>query len=395
VAAPGRATIVGGTSKICGLWAAFVNAVSVNSLELDDVVENNHCHPAATAVPVALAMSEETDAHGRDLLVALVLGYEVTLRVADAACSHRAQGFGPTGTAGTFGAAAAASKLMGSNVDQTVNALGLAGTLAPLSLLEFLFDGTMSKTIFAGSGAHNGIIAALLAAQGITAPASILDGQFGFLNVASINKNDPSSLVDGLGKQFAILRTSIKPYACCRRFHTAIGCLLSLKEKNNIDWENQVAKIVIHSNKLAIIGHDQTRPTTIVAAQQSFPYCVAVALLEGHVNVDDFIQAKIDDPRRYDLANKIEFVVDPKIKQEACFISIRLLDGSIIHSHGDIPKGAPKNPLSERHCKEKFSSLVGPLMDEQRQSEIMKAILALDKTKARGLGQLLTKPQNK
>jgi 2-methylcitrate dehydratase PrpD len=398
VAASGKATVVADGRRCQPQWAAFANAVMVNSLELDDTSDSTYCHPAATVVPAVLAVAEEVDVGGKDLLAALVLGYEVTLRVAAAARSHRAQGFAITGTTGTFGAAAATGKVLGLNEEQLVSALGLAGTLAPLSLLEFLSDGSMSKTIYAGGAAHNGVLATLLAAQGVTGPVGILDGKFGFLAVASALENDPSMLVRGLGEKFLISSVSMKPYACCRHFHGAIDCLLELREEKGIDWYEDIARITIHSNHLAIKGHGDKHPATVVGAQQSFPYVVAVALLEGHVNIDDFAEEKIQDPRRYALADRVELLIDEEMvanlpQKVSCSVRIDLKNGESFQCYSDMPKGTPEKPLSVKELEDKFIHLTTPLINKERQLELKNTILSLEKASARELGQLLMVPK--
>ncbi len=393
----GEASVVATRRRSNPQWAAFANAVMINSLELDDTCDTTFCHPATTTVPAVLAIAEQVNASGKEFLAAIVLAYEVTLRIARAACSHRAQGFGVTGTTGAFGAAVGVAKILGLSKKEMVSVLGLAGTLAPLSLLQYLFDGSMSKTIYAGAAAYNAINAALLAAQGITGPRGILDGEFGFLAVASGVENDSSQLVDKLGKDYLISSVSTKPYACCRHFHAAIDCLLKLRKQNQMDWLDDVVEITICSHHLAIKGHDCNYPTTVVAAQQSFPYCIAVALLEGHVNIDDFQAAKIKDKHRYILARKVQLIENgPTIRnalgKTICIVEIKLADGNNLQCVNDSPKGSPEKPLSLEEYKNKFINLTKPLIDKEQQLRLLNAVFSLEMIAVRDLGRLLGLP---
>ncbi len=398
IAASGKATVVAQEQHYHPLWASFANAVMLNSLELDDTCDRTYCHPAATIIPTALAMAEEVGAQGRDILTAIVLGYDIMLRIASAACSHRAQGFAITGTVGTFGAAVAAGKIIGLTEKQLVSALGLAGTLAPLSLLEFLSDGSMGKVFYVGAAAHNGILAALIASKGVTGPRGILEGPFGFLNVTSGVKNNPLLLSKSLGEKFSIDSVSIKPYACCRHFHMAIECLLALYEKNqDVDWYQDVIRIVVHSNRLAIKGHSNKKPPTVAAAQQSFPYSVAVALLEGHVNIDDYAQEKLNDSRRHKLASKVSLVVDEAMdstlpKRRSCLVKVDLRNGKTLQCYGDVPKGAPEKPLTAMEVEDKFRRITAPVINDACRVKILNRVYSLEKVTTRELACLLDFP---
>ncbi len=390
----GDSTVIADEQRVSSRWAAFANAVAINSLELDDTCNRTYCHPSTVIVPVVLALGEATEASGKEMLTSLVVGYEITLRVAAAACSHRAQGFAITGTTGTFGAAAAAGKLLGLSERQLTHALGLAGSIAPLSLLEFLSDGAMSKVIYAGMAAHNGILSAMLALEGVTGPQSIIEGPFGFLAVTSGVKNKPTLVSRDLGQKFAISRVSFKPYACCRHFHGAIDCLLELREKMDPKELALIEKIIIRSNALAIKGHDCPSPDTVQAAQQSFPYVCAIALLEGTVSIDDFSMDQLKDPDRCTLANKVHLIVDQDMNRNLPFstlasVEILLRDGNRLQCHSDAPLGNPEKPLTGSALVAKFLGLTSAIIGAEKQNNLIETIYSLESIRAKDLGRLL------
>ena len=225
----GIATVVGSRSKADCLPASFCNSVSGHALEMDDTHREAIIHAGASVIPTALAISEMIDASGKDLLVSMIVGYEIAIRVAlHTVISQREHGFHVTGICGVFGAAATAGKLLALDRDQMTNALGLAGTQAS-GLTEFLTNGDMSKRVAPARAANNGITSALLAKNGVTGPKSIFEGNNGYWK-AYANTTRPFGNLENLGKSFEIERVGFKPYACCKYLHTSIECATNLRE---------------------------------------------------------------------------------------------------------------------------------------------------------------------
>jgi 2-methylcitrate dehydratase PrpD len=175
-----EATVFGGKRKAPAINAALANGTTAHALDLDDGHAMAQLHPGSCVIPAALAMSEREDSSGRDLITAVIVGYEVMIRIGMAINpGHRDRGFHSTGTCGVFGAAAACGKILGLDAEEMVSALGLAGTQSS-GLLESDHRGTMAKALHAGRAAQNGAYSAMLAKMGFTGPDTILEGREGF-----------------------------------------------------------------------------------------------------------------------------------------------------------------------------------------------------------------------
>jgi 2-methylcitrate dehydratase PrpD/succinate dehydrogenase hydrophobic anchor subunit len=215
-------------------YAALANGTAAHSLELDDVVNEASLHPAVAIMSAALGACHTAGSSGRDLIEGIVVGYEVMIRLGFALdpTAHYARGFHPTGTCGTMGSAVTAAKIMKLDREGMNHALGIAGSQAAASM-EFLTDGAFTKRLHPGWAAHSGIIAALLAGEGFTGPASILEGKYGFLHAYS-DGSIPSRLLENWGEAYKVMRTGIKPHACCRYKQGPIDGILEIMKDHRL-----------------------------------------------------------------------------------------------------------------------------------------------------------------
>lgn len=224
--------ITGGKTSVTN--AAFVNGAASHIVELDDIHKGSIIHAATVVIPAALAVAEWKKRTGKELLTAIVIGYEVCYRIGEAVSPSHYYYWHNTATCGTFGAAVAAAKLLNLKEDQIISALGSAGTQAA-GLWEFIEDGAMSKQLHPGKAAMNGVIAAHLAEQNFTAATRILEGKRGFFEAMS-DKYDDTRVTDGLGKSFKITENSFKIHASCRHTHHVIDMMLELVEKEELNY---------------------------------------------------------------------------------------------------------------------------------------------------------------
>ena len=231
----GRASLIGGRGATSAVWAALANGTAAHAIEMDDVTTESSLHPGVAVIPAALALAEELDSSPTAFLEAVVAGYEVTMRVGNALnpASAYARGFHPTGVAGTFGAAMAACRLLGLDVERSTHALGIAGTLTSGSL-EYLSDGAWTKRLNPGWAGHAGITAALLARAGFTGPASVFEGRLGVLHAFYRRRLTRAAAGGPRREPLQIMRVSIKPYACCRYNHGLIDCVLALAREHQL-----------------------------------------------------------------------------------------------------------------------------------------------------------------
>ena len=240
----GQGVIVGTQQKAPYLYSALANGTASHSIEMDDVNNESSLHPGVVVFPSALATGEMVGASGKRFILAVVLGYEVMIRLGTALGPENSykRGFHPTGTCGTFGSSVVSSKILGLQEEGILSATGISGSQAAGSM-EYLAQGAWTKPFHAGWAAHSGMVAALLSRKGFKGPSSILEGRDGFLHAYS-NGADPSKVLEGIGSGFQILQTSVKTHACCRYMQPPIDAVLKIVNENNLRPE-QVKKIKV------------------------------------------------------------------------------------------------------------------------------------------------------
>ena len=386
-AATNGGVIIGTSLRALYQYAALANGAAAHSLELDDVSNESSSHPGVAIFPAALAASELVGGDGSKFMEAVVLGYEVMIRLGKALnpASHYARGFHPTGTCGAFGATTVAAKILNLDSEQMLNALGIAGSQAAGSM-EFLASGAQTKRLHPGWAAHNGIVAALLAKAGLTGPATIVEGRFGFLHGYS-DSPDLSRFLAGLGESFEVMRVSLKPHACCRYKQGPIDGILKIMKENKLRARDvKQVKLGILKAGFPIILEPQERkynPQTVVDAQFSMPFGAALALLYGKAGLDEYTEANLKSPRLRELMSRVLCVADPELdkvypKQWPASVEIITKDERKLSTKINYPKGDPENPLSWEELIQKFNHLSAPVFSEDRRAEIISRVRSLE-----------------
>ncbi|MCC6057070.1 MAG: MmgE/PrpD family protein, partial [Desulfurococcaceae archaeon] len=356
---------------------ALANGVSGHAVELDDIHQESIIHPAAPVLPAALAIGEREGVSGRDLITAVVLGYEVEIRIGKAVNPSHYQFWHTTGTVGTFGAVASAGKLLNLNEKSMMHAFGIAGTMAA-GLIEVF--GTMSKPLNPGRAAMDGVIAALLAKEGFTSSTRILEAEKGYLK-ATAREFSVKEIVEGLGEHFEILNNIFKVHASCGHTHAAIDAVLEITRKYGVRPDD-VEEVLVGTYPIAVevVGRSY-EPSTPSEAKFSLPYCVAVALIYGRAGLREFSYEKLEDPVIRALAKKVKVFVEPKCsnaKLGCAEVKIRTKSGGEYASFVPAPKGYPQNPLTKHELEEKFKSLALSVLTENRVVEVLKAVESLE-----------------
>jgi 2-methylcitrate dehydratase PrpD len=341
--------------------AAFANGVSSHILELDDVHKGSTLHPAAAVIPAALAVAEREHAGGRAFLLSVVLGYEAALRIGEAVNPSHYRFWHPTGTAGTFGAAAAAGSLLQLDANRMTDALGSAGTQAA-GLWEFNADGAMSKHLHPGKAAMNGVMAADLARAGFTGAGRILEGERGFFRAMS-ESYDPTRITAGLGAHWKIAENCYKLHSCCGHTHSAIDCALELCGPGASAWQSPIDSIVIETYGPGYAIVRNQRPATPYQAKFSIAYAVAAAILDGRCELEQFRAERIADPAIAALLERTRVTVADDLTARypaawPCRLEIALRDGRVLRAAADYPRGNPENPVSTAELEAKFAQLV-------------------------------------
>lgn len=378
----GQATLLATGEKTSCLNAALGNGVASHIAELDDVHRGSILHAGAAVIPAALAVAEMTGASGRKLLTSIVAGYEVAVRIGEAVTPSHYYFWHTTGTCGTFGAAAAAGKLLDLTEEQLIWALGNAGTQAA-GLWEFLADGAMSKHLHPGKAAFNGVLAALLAGEGFTGAKRILEGERGFCR-ATAPQFDLTRITAGLGgPPYKIEENSFKIHASCRHTHPAVDVTIELARQNKIKPQ-EVANITVRTYRTALQITGDYRPATVYAARFSLPFCVALALKRGRCSLDDFNQDTLNDAEIRELMSRVSLVPDAELEagHPACWPSVvEITDrhGRVYRGRTDFPKGDPENPLTDAELAAKFRALAGEPWGEKKAERLEKAVMELEK----------------
>lgn len=346
LAAAGKAeATVMAAGRVTSAWdAALINGAFAHALELDDDHRIAVLHPGAVVVPAALAAAEAANTTGLTFLRALLVGYEVGCRLGEV---YRGSLFDhalhPTAVCGVFGAAAAAAVAMDLDSDAFVRALGIAGTQAS-GLTEWRADGSWIKRLHPGRAAHAGVLAARLAREGFTGPATIFEGDGGFFRAFTHGEIiDQGCMTRGLGEDFRALGTAIKPYPCCRFEHGAID--LALDAANSGIGPGDIVSIAIRIYRTNVLSYHKV-PRNAVDAQFNVPYAVAVAFTHKAVRLADFTEEAIGNPAVLELAGRIEVLEDAEFTAkypQDYFVELKIMlrDGGERTLLSDCPSGDP------------------------------------------------------
>ena len=367
--------------------AALATGTAAHSIELDDVINESSLHPAVAIMPAALAASFISNCSGQLFIKGIVLGYEVMSRLGIALqpTAHYSQGFHPTGTCGTMGAAIAAAKILGLSNKAMGYALGIAGSQAAGSM-EFLTDGTMTKRLHPGWAAHSGVMAALMAREGFSGPETVLEGRFGFLHAYSPDSKI-EKLLDTWGAPFQVMRASIKPHACCRYMQGPIDGIIQLMKKHDLKEKNikKVTLGILKTGFPLVVDPLQTKmnPKSIVDAQFSMPFGAAVAIVYGRAFLDQFTMENLKSQKIKKVMEKVHCVSDPNLetqfpKKWKASVTIETTEGQQMTQQVIYPKGDPENALTDSELDDKFQAMVKTVYNKEKITAITHGIKNLD-----------------
>ncbi len=349
-----EATLIGHAGRVPAVHAAFANAISSHSIELDDVDVLALFHFSPPIVSAALAVAEREKSSGHDFITAVALGCEMMARLSAAANnSLRDRGYHTTPTCGVFGATIAAARLLRLDRDQVVSALGLAGAQAS-GLME-MYGPSMQKRFNPGPAARNGVTAALMAKLGFTGAATIFEGERGFLR-AFTDAFDLGLLTKDLGKDYPV-HMEYKAYSCARPIHNAIDCALDIRKQLKEPISN-VSAITMQRHPAWAKYHLNTRPKTYHEAQVSLPYSTAVALIEGNALLPQYQDEKLNNPEILRLSQMINVVPDNSLPRGvSCLMTLKTTGGAELKSQVDHPRGSIENPMSPEDMSNKAHML--------------------------------------
>ena len=328
-----EATLLGMRRRGDPMAAALVNGVSSHVLDFDDTHEGTLIHPSAPVLSAALALAEARGAGGAELLAAFVLGVEAACRVGMAVSpAHYDAGWHITGTAGAIGAGAAAARLLGLDAERTAWTLGLAAT-QPVGLRVHF--GAMAKSFHPGRAAQNGVLAALLAAEGFDAAPDAIEGRRGFAAVLS-TAFAPERIGEGLGERWEITRNTYKPFACGLVVHPVIDLCLRLRTEPGFSaGEVERVRLRVHPLVLDLTG--KREPASGLEGKFSVFHAAAVALLDGAGGEAEFSDARVRAEEVAELRRRVEAVVDEGCGRPEAEVVIEMRSGAELRDYPVVP----------------------------------------------------------
>jgi aconitate decarboxylase len=395
-----RTTSVWGTPlRLSSPHAALINGTQVQGFELDDVHRRGVLHVGAVTLPALIAVAEShADLSGRDFLTAAVAGYEIGPRVGRCmGQEHIGQGWHSGATVGVYSAAAGAARGLRLSADETVHALGIAGTQsAGLMAAQY---GAMVKRMHAGRASQSGLYGALLASNGFTGIVDVFEAPYGgFCTTFSRSQDrfDLDELSSGLGERFETMGIALKFYSCVGSNHTTLDAIRDIHRRRPFALAD-VDKIVVHGSQVTVdhVGWPY-RPEGLTSAQLNLPFCVATLLIEGDVFVDQFQPDAVSDRKRIELSRSIEVVHDPAITalgsafRHKVQVEVQFRDGSREIETREAPRGSEQSFATADEITDKFRKLTRAAMTETQQTALVEAVLDMEKlSTSKRLAELL------
>ncbi len=380
----GPATVVGSTARAAAPWAALANGTAAHVLDYDDNIHYAMTHPSAVILPALLALAEEEDATGRDVITAWLVGIEVQVAVGLGVNRlHYDNGWHATSTIGTIGTAAACARLLGLDEAMMANAISLGVSMASGVKAQF---GTMAKPFHAGMAAKNAVMAARLAEGGITAAPESLEGHYGFRSLyCGPQSRGWEGVLESLGNPLAAEKYGLEPkcYPCCAGAHRALDGLLELQAKHRFSAADvaEVVTLVGWGNASSLLYAD---PVQELEARFSMQYCIAAALLNGRLQLSDFTLGAIQRPEVRRLFPLIRMETHPRDDAEApaerrpAEITVRLRDGRRLHTTVQHARGTMFRPFSRTDLGQKFHECADGLVPPAAYSALQDALADIE-----------------
>jgi len=355
-----ESTLFGIGLKVPCEMAALVNAAMATTLDMDDGsmglpghTRFHRGHPGGMVIASSLAMAEREKATGEAFIEAVVAGCEVELTTAwmigEAVLAGRT---------GTYGAAAAAAKLLKLSREEILHTLCIAEAHCPSPTYAFIWNQTHMTKEAPAWAAMTGVMAALLAQAGFRGAPTIYD-------LPNANKRP----LETLGKEWEILGIYFKPYSTCRVAHAAIDGILEIVKTQHL-LANHISKITIGCSSQKSLNMSNDRPTNIWQAQYSIPFVIGSALVDGEVGPKQIAENRLGDPFILQNADKVTLVRDSEVDallpdHFAARIEVETMDSRKFQVFKRYPRGEPENPLSEEELAEKFKRLVSGVVGHQ------------------------------
>ena len=358
-------SVIGQGFRTSALNAALANGTAAHALDFDHSFTIMG-QPTAPVAPATFALGEALGASGRQVIEAYVAGFEVTAKLVHSLRDSAHDGLHAPSTLGSFGAAAACSKLLGLDAAKTQMALGITASMASGIVANF---GTMTKPLHVGLGARNGVLAAKLAGGGYTANPKAIEGGFGFYSVLHENTEIHEQAIEELGHSYALITDGlrIKPYPCGGLTHQVIDSVLEFRAKHGLTAE------MIDRVDVDVVKHTFDRivfrvPQTGIQGKFCMPYLVARAIIDGKIGLHIFTDSAVRDQNVLKLAERVQMNLDSNLKKSdaagrPCRVTVRLKNGQTFTREAQHAKGGPEHPMSEAELRDKFTECAREVLD--------------------------------
>jgi 2-methylcitrate dehydratase PrpD len=357
----GASTVVGSSQAAGAPLAALANGTAAHALDYDDGIHLGPVHISAVLVPALMALAEERKASGRRVLEAYIVGTEILAQVAQGVGRfHYGKGWHSTPTYGTIAAAAACGRLLGLDAQSMAHCIGLSVSMAAGTKAQF---GSMAKPLHAGMAAKNGVLAAALAEQGVTAAKDPLDSPMGFRRLYGTDESPGwSELLPQMGKPLAIERFGLgfKFYPCCRATHRSLDGVLELRQQHGFGADD-LASMETTVGFSASQNLMYPLPENEMQARFSMQYCTAVAIAAGRVVLSDFTPEAVRRPEIRALLPRIRMICAPPsanddslLKRDPTGVKIVLKDGRVLETSVQHALGTPHKPMNDAQISAKF-----------------------------------------
>jgi 2-methylcitrate dehydratase PrpD len=361
-AAGSGSTVIGTPDRLPAPWAALANGTAAHALDYDDALTPALSHPSAVLVPAILAVAEDERSSGAQCIDAYIIGLEVSARLGEAMNqAHYHRGWHTTLTIGAPAVAAACARLLGLDRKKIGTAMSIATSMSGGSKRQF---GTGVKPLHAGLAAQNGLVAARLAASGLTAADEIFEGHWGMLEMTAGNQAPGFSRpLQRLGTALAIEEDGgwFKLYPCCAATHRPIDAVLAIRQRERIS-ASDVETVKVWVSEIAHANLQYRVPENDSQARFSLPFCVMQALTAGRVDLQSFTPGEIARPELRALLGRVEMLIDDELKADRAIsdtiewarVRITMRNGDIFEETVQDPRGYPTKPATVDELETKF-----------------------------------------
>ena len=373
--------MLGRPERLPAHYAALLNATFAHSMDFDDTHRDAVIHIGTPLFATLLALAGEHEVSGRDFLTAAVVGYDVTGKVGKAhGGTVHARGFHPTATTGIFGCSAAGARLLGYSAQQTANAMGLNVSQSAGST-QFLENGSWNKRFHTGLAAHNAVMSLVMARHDYLGATSPIEGSRGYFALYAGSDADASRALDGLGSEFEVMNTAVKPYPCCRYSHATIDAVADIVRAESLASPDidgiDIALGVTGYSMVADPPEAKRVPSNVVEGQFSVYFAAAATAGKGGYAWDAY--DRLDDAEVRRLMQRTSVTLDQRFGSGMeSIVSLRTADGRVIERTVPFPKGEPENPMTWDEMQAKFTEWSTPVIGASRAAQVIESVASLE-----------------